>query len=382
MNSRVAIEPCSSYQADELYTSIKKTIEAAGDLDVKGKRLLLKPNIVFDAAPEKAVCTHPEFMAAAIRLFKDMGAKHIYAGDSPGLQMPGFSANVSGIGDAATKNGAEWVDFTREKAELSYPEAHTIKKFTLTKIIKDIDIIVNLPKLKTHQLMCYTGAMKNLFGLIPSAAKSSFHVRCPSQKTFASMIVDLNAAINNIEDLQVYNIMDAVIGMEGPGPAAGTPRQLGYVLSSPNALAMDIAACRIIAYPPELIPINKNALERKIWLNSITDIEYPLLNPSDLCVPDFNKIPIKKAAPQLLNFILPKPLRNLLESFAPRPVINDKVCMRCLDCEKICASRAITTDGKTNNILINYRDCIRCFCCHEICKFNAIAITKKPAGNK
>ena len=383
MNNKVAIERCSSYKAEELYASIKKAIMAAGDFNVQGKKLLLKPNIVFDAIPEKAVCTHPEFLQMAIRLFKEMGAKEIYTGDSPGLHMPGFNAKNSGLGEAAQKEGDGWVDFSKEKVEINYSQGVTVKKFTLTKIIKEVDIIINLPKLKTHQLMCFTGAMKNLFGLVPSTLKSSFHVRCPSQKAFASMIIDLNAALNEIKELKIYNLMDAVTAMEGPGPAAGTPRHVGLVLASSNSLAMDMAACQIIGYPPDLIPINREALERGIWLSPLhKNIDYPILTPSEVCVPSFKKIALKKTAPQLLNFILPKAARRILESFAPRPEINYKLCIGCCDCEKICASRVIIKDQASGKIQIKHEDCIRCFCCHEVCRVSAINIVKKPIKKK
>jgi uncharacterized protein (DUF362 family) len=120
------------------------------------------------------------------------------------------------------------------------------------------------------------------------------------------MIVDLNLAVK-----PVYAFMDAVVAMEGPGPNSGTPRHPGLVLASSNLLAMDIAACSIIAYPPEKIPINREALARQIWLKNISEIEYPLLKPDEARVYDFARIPFKKKDLLLLDFFLPRPLRNL-----------------------------------------------------------------------
>ena len=181
MNKKVGITRCSSYEHDELYSALKSAVELAGGLDVAGKTVLLKPNILSDSTPEKHVTTHPAFLEAAIVLVREMGSKRILVGDSPGLQTPGFSGKASGLGEAAKKNGAEWVDFTKEKIEVSCPEGKVAKKFTLTKAVKEADIIISLPKLKTHQLMYYTGAMKNIFGLIPSVAKSPFHARFSSR---------------------------------------------------------------------------------------------------------------------------------------------------------------------------------------------------------
>ena len=371
MNKKVGIERCTSYDPQEVYGALKRAVELAGDLNVAGKTVLLKPNILFDSPPETAICTHPLFLEAAIRLVREMGAKRILAGDSPGIQGPGFSAKASGLGEVIRKNDVEWVDFTADKTNLLYAQGKAAKKFTMTRIVEEADIIISIPKLKTHQLMYLTGAMKNLFGLIPSVAKSTYHVRFPSRKAFASMITDLNLAVK-----PAYAFMDAVIGMEGPGPGSGMPKQLGLVLASSNVLALDVAAAAIIGYPPIEIPVNREALARGVWLSSFDEIEYPGLSPADVRIPGYKKIPIKRAASQLLDFILPRPLRKLRDSFEPKPVINYSSCALCGDCLRICASKAISSnvEGGERKMIINYSGCIRCFCCHEICPMKAIDI--------
>jgi ferredoxin len=168
--------------------------------------------------------------------------------------------------------------------------------------------------------------------------------------------------------------MDAVIAMEGPGPSGGTPRHTGLVLASSNFLAMDIAACDIIGYPSQMIPVNREALPRQIWLKDIKEIEYPLFNPTQVEVPDFVKILFKKSGSQLVDFILPRPIKKLLASKNQPPRIDHKLCIRCGDCARICAPKAISASGvgSSKQMEINRQQCIRCYCCHEICPVQAI----------
>jgi len=371
MGAKVAIERCSAYEPDKLDAALKKTAQASDFPNVTGKTVLLKPNIVMDSAPEKAVTTHHVFLEAVIRLVKERGASHVLVGDSPGIQGPNFTASGCGIGEAAKRCGAEWIDFTRGTIDLKCPEGKIQKSFTVSKVLQSVDLVISLPKLKNHQLMYYTGAMKNLFGLVPSIKKSAFHVRYPSRESFASMIVDLNVAVK-----PAYAFMDAVVAMEGPGPSAGTPKKVGLVLASSNLLAMDIAASAIVGYPPQLIPVTREALARKIWLNDFSEIEYPLLKPEEVTVQDFVRIPFKKTGNQLLDFITPRPLKRLIASKNPIPVIDHNACVCCADCVKICASNAIkqAEQNGTMRILIDKNKCIRCYCCHEVCSEKAIKI--------
>jgi len=166
------------------------------------------------------------------------------------------------------------------------------------------------------------------------------------------------------------------VAMEGPGPGSGDPKQLGLVLASSNALAMDIGASTILGYPPLRLPTNREALERGFWLKGPEEIEYPALKPAECRVSGFTKIPLKRSSSQLLEFILPHSLRNLKDRGEPGPQINRHRCVCCGDCADICASRAMDITGDPPWLRIDYKQCIRCFCCHEICPIGAIDIVK------
>ena len=375
MNTKVGLTRCIEYEHKAVYKALNEAVELAGDLDVSGKIVLLKPNILFDAPAEKAITTHPVFLDAAIRVVREAGAAKILVGDSPGFQKPGYNGRKSGLRQVTEALDADWVDLAQSKMELKCPRGKVSRQFTVTSILEDVDAVISLPKLKTHQLMYFTGAMKNLFGLIPSLLKSPFHLNHPSRHGFASMIVDLNTGI-----MAHYAMMDGIIGMEGPGPAAGRPREAGVVLASSNLLALDVIAANLIGYPYEEIPISKEALSRKIWLNSYKEIEVCGEDPDRMKIKNWGKIPMSGSRSQLTEFLLPRSFKKIKDKLAPVPVFYPTPCVYCGDCIRICPAAAIEFKGREQHkhVAVDYSKCIRCYCCHEICAVDAIDIKRKP----
>ena len=374
MNKQVGIIRCGDYTPERVYQSLREAVDLAKGLDLRGHRVLLKPNILFDADPEKAITTHPVFLQAAIQICQEEGASEIFVGDSPGFQRPNYSGRKSGLRQVTEACDAVWVDFTKETTTLPCPLGKTSRQFTISKIIHRVDRIISLPKLKTHQLMYYTGAMKNLFGMVPNLLKSPYHLRHPSRRGFAAMIVDLNTAL-----APHFAFMDAVVGMEGPGPGSGYPRKLGLILASSNLLALDAVASQIIGYPPMEIPITAEALSRRKWLGSLEEIETLGEDPQKLIVRDYKKIAIKKSSSQLLEFAGGSCVRHLRKLVEPRPIFHREPCIKCGDCIKICPAKALEFHGreKTLHVAIDYSLCIRCYCCHEICPADAIEVKRK-----
>lgn len=383
----VGVVKCNDYSPENLAKAIKEACALSfgssfpGDTDtalaafaskISGKKILLKPNILFAASPEeKPVTTHHEFVKQCILLFKEMGAAAIYVGDSPGYQSTEYAGRKSGIASAVKEAGAIWTDFS-DSTQFKNPEGKLVKSFNLVSILEKVDLVVSLPKMKTHQFLYYTGAVKNLFGLIPGIQKSAFHLRFPEKELFAEMLVDLNIAVKPF-----FAIMDGITAMEGHGPGShGTPRHVGAVLASTNLLALDIAASTIMGYKAEELPLISHAIKRKLWLSSVDDFTAAGEKLENLIVPHFKKIKntgdISFCRNKLPGFLF----EFIRKAAIPRPVINKAKCIKCQGCVKICPASAIThrTD---NSLAIDYSKCIICYCCHEVCPEKAINIKRK-----
>ncbi len=357
----IAIQPCSSYEKSTVLKAVLTVWDTIGIPDLKGKKVLIKPNILSDKPAGKAVTTHPAVVEAVCKIILDRGG-HPCIGDSPAIQGAGFLPKNCGIQEICERLEIPWVDFTEQTTTASHKSA----TFTVTKIIDEVDYIVNLPKMKTHQFMYFTGAVKNLFGLLPSLSKSPYHLRYSSKRAFARMILDLYQAI----PVEIH-IMDAVIAMEGPGPGNGTPKRVGAIIASKDGIALDTAVVTLMGEIPKEIPILKAAFESQM----ITSLDpktfhYPLATPDEIR-PDSYKT-IKRSRDTSIFSVLTTQIRTW---FTPKstevPVIEDLRCIRCSKCVQICPADAMSL---TDSVVIDYSKCIRCYCCHEVCPVDAITI--------
>ena len=340
-----------------------------------GKRVLIKPNILKDAPPDRAVTTHPEVVRAMIVLVRELGGDPI-VGDSPAIQLPGFSPEQTGIAAVCRETGTPWIDFTKSAntspgARRSRKDSHSA--FQLTAALDDVDMIISLPKMKTHQLMHMTGAVKNLFGLIPGLAKSPYHMRHPTRDRFADMLLDLLLLTR-----PVLSIMDAVIAMEGPGPNAGIPKYVGAIIGSLDALACDITAASIMGYDPADLPLFSRAIHRGIIHSAAIDqIPYPLLHPDTIRPKSYAIIDLESKR-SVLSVLAAVVTGRRRPKRLPGPVFHDTPCISCGQCVRICPVQALTLQQDSlPKIIISLDTCIRCYCCHEICPADAISIPKE-----
>lgn len=367
----VSLFACPDYNPGRLDEVVEAAADHSGFPDIRGKRILVKPNLLKGAMPESAVTTHPEFVAAVLRFLWKRGASRIAVGDSPGFQSPLSAAKAAGIHDAVIGCGAEWVDFLPGKQRPA-PGARLVKSFALASVLDECDLVVNLPKLKTHRLMNYTGAIKNLFGLVPGLGKSGMHLRFPDKVKFGTMLVDLSFSIANC-----FTFMDGIVAMEGEGPGDGDPYNLGLLLASDDAAALDWTAAACIGYDPARIPYLVDALSRSGRDPDKPDISVGPCKMSEVAAKDFALLPYGKSTSAAIAAIPAFARPFMARLVADRPIFHPDKCVGCSACVRICPAKALELGRNVkgeHQIRIDDLSCITCFCCHEICPAHAISI--------
>jgi len=349
------------FDADYGDGSVAAAVDAAFEafpLDLAGKKVLVKPNILGGHEPEKAVTTHPALVAAVVARLKKSGAV-VMVGDNPGVYGYGRSdeaARVAGIMDAA---GDCFISLGRKPVRYAL-SSRDLSHVMIAGDVLAADIVVNLPKLKTHGLTFYTGAVKNTFGYVVGGDKMRVHARAVTPGRFAEALVDIYA-IRPPE----LNIMDAVVAMEGNGPSNGRPRRVGKVLAADNAVCLDATALRLVGRKPESIPHLKIAAARGL---GVIDAEAISLNAEIAPFSDF--VMPATFVPGMMGIVLNRLLSRWINC---TPEVKAAVCKRCGLCVEHCPVGAMTMrPGECPSADKN--KCISCYCCQEMCPENAIAL--------
>ena len=366
MAATVAIRQCYKYDPDEILKDIEWLYIEGNGPDPSGKRILLKPNITTDISPEQQATTHPAIVEAVIKYLQSRGAT-IVVGDSPALETDKFTGKISGIRQVVEKCGATWVKFNR----LTINKKVGGSSVKITGLTEETDLIISLPKLKNHELLYFSGAMKNVFGLVPGINKMIQHAKFPDKYSLAKFFVDLEEVVK-----PHFHIMDGIVAMQGPGPVSGYPKRVNLLLASVNPLALDIVASSVIGYDPVKIPINKIALERGALLSDIEDIQIKGPDIKDIFVSDFKRIKTGSATGIVLKHLKDK--LPLLKKLDKKPVFDKNHCIGCKNCINICPSQALSRDIiSATKIILKDELCIRSFCCHEVCTERAITVRRK-----
>jgi uncharacterized protein (DUF362 family) len=370
--SKVSIWEVRRYDNSLIKENLCKGLSEIGfDLTrLKGKRVAVKPNLLLSSKPEQAIVTHPEFFRAAVQIIKDAGALPVLI-ESPAIHSLSKVFRATGY-DKVIKEECVEVDLEQDIMTITNDNGRRYKHFEIMNSVAGADFIFNLPKFKTHGLTYVTGAMKNLFGLIPGMAKTQWHLKANTRELFCDFLVDYFEAVCSIfnEPKGIVHLMDAIVGMEGNGPStAGKPREIGAVIVSEDAVAADFIASNLVGFNPKLIKTISIAADRGLGKKGFNEIEFN----RDI----FNMLRLDKFEPAPLPFQVRmekfKRLNNLIKRLTvERPVPVEGKCTLCYQCRQICSAKAI--DKGSTVAHFNYDKCIRCFCCIEVCPEAAIRI--------
>ena len=334
--------------------------ELVGDKIGKKSRVLIKPNLLAPAPPEKAMLTHPLIVRASAEYVLQKGGLPLIS-DSPAMGTFERVLKESGIREALKGLQVECREFKRSVAVDVGPPFHRIE---IAEDVMNADLVLNLPKLKTHTQMLLTLGIKNLFGCIVGLRKPEWHFRTGvDREMFARLLVRIYSAIR-----PSITLLDGILAMEGQGPGrGGAPRHLGMLMAATDAAAMDVTVCRMLGLAPDSLLTNRMAAEMGLFSpDLLIDGEIPLIE--DFRLPEIT--PLVFGPKSLHGFMR----RHLVQ----RPLCNDSLCRLCGECWKYCPARAIAVEKK--KISFDYEACIRCYCCVEVCPHGALRAAETLSG--
>ena len=371
--SKVSIVRAHDYDYAEIYAAMEKGIELIGGLAEvvpPGSKVFVKINHLSPPSPaERGLITHPVFVEVVLDLLKEVSADITVGDDIESGTRDGFK--VSGFRQMCQRAGVKLTNLREAGFVETVCNGHFLEKVYLSTIALDADVIINLPKLKTHSLCVLTGGVKNMYGTIPLGLRRKFHADYIRSDDFSQVLTDIFSAVR-----PQLTIMDGVIAMEGEGPAAGSLRKLGVILASQDTVAVDAVATKIIGLNPLDIHTTRYSDERGLGVGNSENIEVVGERIDDVAVPDFKP---PSSAVNTLSRRVPQFLpRFILNQLSIKPSVIERRCSGCSECEKICPVGAISVSGKTAKI--DYGICIQCMCCHEVCRFNAIVPRRSIAG--
>jgi uncharacterized protein (DUF362 family)/Pyruvate/2-oxoacid:ferredoxin oxidoreductase delta subunit len=369
----VSIVESKTYKNEEVEKAVYECLDNISGIKSRIKnrcRVLVKVNLLKKNAPEDAVTTHPAVVEAIVRYLQGLGCK-VIIGDSPGgpfnVKRLISIYKTSGMTQVAENTGCE-LNYDISAVDIMNEKAQKLKQMKIINIAKNVDFIVSAAKFKTHGMMLYTGAVKNLFGVIPGLTKAEYHFKMNNAENFAHHLVDICEYIK-----PVFTIIDAIEGMEGDGPSAGEKRQVGLLLASENPYALDTVGAYIMGIHPLQVPTVRIAKERGIFSGELKDLSVRGLQLEDIHIPPF-KLP-ESLSKSLVSGMVPKFVEDLLiNTLRAQPVFNYKACISCGECARGCPAKII--DMSSGKPVADLNHCISCFCCHELCPRKAVDIKK------
>jgi len=343
------------------YAACRAAVDTAFELfplPLTGKKVLIKPNVLRRAVPEEAVTTHPAVVRAVVERVLASKPAALWVGDNPGVA--GYGGNEDcfrdcGIMEAA---GGHYVNIGNRSASVPFALAEE-GHIQVSCAVLEADVVISVPKFKTHGLTVLTGAIKNSYGILPGTLKGRMHQRAGNPGAFQSMILEVFKL--RVPDLF---IMDAIVGMQGNGPAGKDLRHIGLIMASDNAVALDAVMARMVNLAPRDLPVLPLAAAQGLGSYEKDDI---YIDGEFRTLHDFMLPPSPGsgyAAPGLQQF--------MDKALAVSPVVNDELCIGCGECVDICPGKALSMEGERPRVDLG--KCIRCYCCQELCPQKGIQL--------
>ncbi len=301
----VSLIRAQSYELQKLRASIEHLLKPLGGIEAvvsKGDRVLLKPNLLTGSRPTKECITRKEIVYCVAQLVKEAGGKP-FLGDSPAFGSAKGVAKANGYLPLCEELDLPIVEFRGQRYST---ENENFNHLRLSKEAMNADVVINLPKVKSHMQLTMTMGVKNLFGCVPGKMKAWWHMEAGKDaERFGEMLVETAKAI-----APNLTIIDGIIGHEGNGPSAGEPRDLSILGASTNVFALDRAFIEILNVDPSLVPTL--AAQARLGLSQdLNEITFPYCTPEELLVNDW-KLP---DALTPIDFGLPRVLRSTFKHF-------------------------------------------------------------------
>lgn len=354
----VAALKCENYDEKTIEDKLSQAIELIGGIDelIKpGSKVLLKVNLIMAITADQGSTTHPAMVKAVAKYLQKKGCE-VWVGDSSSWNTK-KALKVSGIQQAAESLGVKVLNFNEfTPVKVTLPPSSALKETYLAQPLFDADVIISLPKLKSHELTGFSGCIKNSFGMVVGHRKGEIHQLFPKIPDFAKAVIDVFL----LKPPALF-IMDGIICVEGTA-AKGTPKKIGALLVSKNGFALDTVAEKIIGYKPKDLPIPVEAKRRGILGNSIEEIK--------LLGDPLNRLLVRYKKP---GTIATGVMKNFHGWFMrkTKQKLNPEICIRCGGCQRCCPVKAIKLNPYPE---FNFDICIQCWCCAEVCNQGAIKV--------
>jgi len=366
---KVSIVKLDNYEPSHVANALHELLSPLGGIEKylsTNQQTIIKPNFLLAKSPQKAVCTHPQIITTLAKQIRAKSGVTPIVTDSPGVGSATSVAKKLGLStceDFIVQNADDGFDASEDTTGF--------KKIEMSKRMVDLPLI-NVCKAKTHGQMVMTAAVKNTFGAVVGLTKPQLHYRAgPNNLNFARLVNQIHKIV-----APKLNILDGVLAMEGNGPSSGTPRELGILMASENAFALDMILSEIWNVDPLKIPFLAAAKEDNFLpeRHNIT-----VIGPSIESLRPKPKW--KMSQPYLITQLSPganwlTPIVDNLLTLKPK--IDKKNCTACGECIRVCAAEAMTIspekEKKDSFVVIDKNKCISCFCCQEVCPTGCIKV--------